>query len=401
MTVTNPTEADANGGAAHSTSLDEAPTLNTRQHLEYLVGLIINEWKKTMVKWHNASADAVTASAFHELVFYNPDEDSVIKFRVDKVPDAIHHKVDALQHMQRVGLPRLPALIELVREELAKDPFADDPYEDGDSKETSFTGMLIELAKNRIFMEYVKFTENVEKKETTFNLKVVFVDKSGNMRLKQCCLQHDTDFASFLVLMDNYPQEFNLNTVWAASFWVDKLRDLKKKGYDGHPKLVEIEQLIVTQKATNYNDVPKWMFYKTNQRVAYAVPIENEHDFKHVINIVTNPAKDNRLACMIRAVDKDLIYISDELKFFEKNLQESGSPSNQAGSQHTGGDPGNQQPNDERAPGIDSFTIDDCSFDLLARTLGVGFNWAFLSDDDDEEEDRQLPWSLVKNFDKS
>ncbi|KAK7711356.1 hypothetical protein SLS64_005379 [Diaporthe eres] len=395
MTTTDPTEADTNSGAGHSASLDEVPTFTTRQHLEYLVGLIINEWKKTMVKWHNASADAVTGPAFDEMSFYNPDEDSVIQFRVDKVPDAIHHKVDALQHTQRIGLPHLPALIELVKEELAKGQFALDPDDSGDDNEASFTGMLIELAKSRIFAEYF------EKKDTAFNLKVVFVDKSGNMRLKQCRLQHDTDFASFLVLMDDYPQEFNLNVVWAASFWDEKLRGLKKKGYDGHPKLMEIEQLIATHEATNYDDVPKWMFYKTNQRVAYAVPIENEHDFKHVINIVTNPAKDNRLACMIRAVDKDLIYISDELRFFEKNLRDGDSPSNQAGSQHTQGDLGDQQPDDKRAPRIDSFTIDDCSFDLLARTLGVGLNWAFLSDDDDDEEDRQLPWSLVKNFEKS
>lgn len=119
------------------------------------------------------------------------------------------------------------------------------------------------------------------------------------MRLKQCRLQHDTDFASFLARMDDYPQELNLNIIWAASFWDEKLRELKKK-YDGNPKLAAVEQLIATQKATNYDDGPKWMFFKTNQRVAYAVPIENEHDFNHVINIVTNPAKDNRLACMIR-----------------------------------------------------------------------------------------------------
>lgn len=120
------------------------------------------------------------------------------------------------------------------------------------------------------------------------------------MRLKQCRLQHDTDFASFLARMDDYPQELNLNVIWAASFWDEKLRELKEKGYGGHPKLAEVEQLIATHKAANYDDGPKWMFFKTNQRVAYAVPIENEHDFNHVINIVTNPAKDNRLACMIR-----------------------------------------------------------------------------------------------------
>lgn len=120
------------------------------------------------------------------------------------------------------------------------------------------------------------------------------------MRLKQCRLQHDTDFASFLARMDDYPQELNLNVIWAASFWDEKLRELKEKGYGGHLKLAEVEQLIATHQATNYDDGPKWMFFKTNQRVAYAVPIENENDFNHVINIVTNPAKDNRLACMIR-----------------------------------------------------------------------------------------------------
>lgn len=142
MTATDSTEAVANGGAGHSASLDEAPTFDTRQHLEYLVGLIIKEWKKTMVKWHNASAGPVTGPAFDELVFHNTEEDSVIKFRVDKLPDAIHHKVGALQHMQRVGLPHLPALVELLEEELAKYPFADDPDESDGDNDASFTGMV-------------------------------------------------------------------------------------------------------------------------------------------------------------------------------------------------------------------------------------------------------------------
>lgn len=127
------------------------------------------------------------------------------------------------------------------------------------------------------------------------------------MRLKQCRLQHDTDFASFLVLMDDYPQEFNLNINWAASFWDEKIRELKKKGYDGHPKLVEVEQLIGTHKATNYNDGPKWMFFKTNQRVSYAKTIENEDDFKETVGVVTNPEKNNRLACMVRVCRVRLI----------------------------------------------------------------------------------------------
>lgn len=92
-----------------------------------------------------------------------------------------------------------------------------------------------------------------------------------------------------------------------------------------------------------------------------------------------------------------MIYICDELKFFEKNLRDSGSSSNQAESQNTQGDPGYQNSDDEHAPGVTSFTTDDCSFDFLARTLGVGLNWAFLSDDE-EDEYRQLPWSLAKNI---
>lgn len=104
--------------------------------------------------------------------------------------------------------------------------------------------------------------------------------------------------------------------------------------------------------------------------------------------------------CILQAVDKDVIYISDELKFFERNLRDIDHPSNQAASRHTQGDTSDQQPNNERALGIDSFTTDDCSFDFLARTLGVGIHWAFLSDDEDEE-DRQLPRSLVKDIDKS
>lgn len=142
MTVNDPTETDKIGGAGDSASLDEAPTFTTRQHLEYLVGLIIDEWKKTMVKWHNASDDAATATRFDEVTFYNPDEDSVISFRVDKVPEAIHHKVDALQHMRRIGLPNLQALVELVKEELAKDPFETDSDKSDDGDEINFTGLV-------------------------------------------------------------------------------------------------------------------------------------------------------------------------------------------------------------------------------------------------------------------
>lgn len=82
---------------------------------------------------------------------------------------------------------------------------------------------------------------------------------------------------------------------------------------------MEIEQLIATQKATNYDDGSKWMFYKTNQRVAYAVPIENEQDFKHVINIVTNPDKDNRLACVIR-VCRAILILPSSLQAFDAPL---------------------------------------------------------------------------------
>lgn len=147
---------------------------------------------------------------------------------------------------------------------------------------------------NRVYAEYV------DKKETGFDLTVVFVDKAGNMQLKQCRLQHDTDFASFLGLMDKYPPEFDLNVTWAASFWDEKIRALKEKGYDGHPQLVEIEQHIAAHKARDYDAEPKWMFYKTNQQISYAKSIENEFDFKKVLEVVANPAKNNRLACMVR-----------------------------------------------------------------------------------------------------
>lgn len=98
-------------------------------------------------------------------------------------------------------------------------------------------------------------------------------------------------------------------------------------------------------------------------------------------------------------MDKDLIYICDELKFFEKNLRDRDSSSNQASPENTQGNSSDQKSDDEHAPGVTSFTTDDCSFDFMARNLGAGLNWAFLSDDE-EDEDRQLPWSLAKNMDR-
>ena len=142
MKATDPTELDANGGAGHSASVGEAPVFTIGEHLEYLVGLITEEWKKTMVKWHNVSANPVTVPKFDEMSYYNPDDDSDIKFQVGKVPEAIHHKVDNLQHMQRIGLPHLPALVELAKEELEKSPFPTVLDENGEEIELSFTDMV-------------------------------------------------------------------------------------------------------------------------------------------------------------------------------------------------------------------------------------------------------------------
>lgn len=102
----------------------------------------------------------------------------------------------------------------------------------------------------------------------------------------------------------------------------------------------------------------------------------------------------------LQAVDKDLIFISDELKFFEQGLLESVNPSDETAQQHPPADPGHQQPDAKLAPRIDSFTASDCSFELLASTLGVGFNLPFLSDDDDDDEGK-FPWSLIEDIDKS
>lgn len=95
-------------------------------------------------------------------------------------------------------------------------------------------------------------------------------------------------------------------------------------------------------------------------------------------------------------MDKNLIFISDELKFFEQGLRDSAYPTDEAALQATQSNPSDQQPHDERLPRIGSFTTDDCSFDILARTVGVPLSWAFMRDEDDEEGDRPFPWSLVE-----
>jgi hypothetical protein len=152
----------------------------------------------------------------------------------------------------------------------------------------------MELAKNRMHAKFVK------KEDKKYHLAVVFVDESGKLQLRQCHLQQDTDFASFLARMGKYPKEFDLNVTWAASFWDRKIRALKEKGYGGHPKLVEIEQRIASFDATDYDVGPKWVFFKSNQEVSYAKPIESENDLKKILDILTNPAKNNRLVSMVR-----------------------------------------------------------------------------------------------------
>lgn len=144
MEARDPIQTDASTPWWESARLDEAPTFTTREHLEYLVGLITKEWKKTMVKWHNISADTVsrTFAKSDELEFFNPDENSVIRIHVGSVPKSIVSKVDALMHMQRIGLPNLAELTELGNEELAKCPFSLDTDEGSNDNEAGFTDMV-------------------------------------------------------------------------------------------------------------------------------------------------------------------------------------------------------------------------------------------------------------------
>lgn len=144
MEAQDPIQTDASAPWWESARLDEAPTFTTREHLEYLVGLITKEWKKTIVKWHNISADTAlrTLPKSDEVEFFNPDEDSMIRFHVGSVPESIVAKVDALRHMQRIGRPNLAELTKLGDEDLAKCPFPTDSDEGVNDNETSFIDMV-------------------------------------------------------------------------------------------------------------------------------------------------------------------------------------------------------------------------------------------------------------------
>lgn len=137
-------QTDASAPWWESARIDEAPTFTTREHLDYLVGLITKDWKKTIVKWPNISDDTAlrTLPKFGELEFFDPDEDCVIKIHKGPVPKSIISKVDALKHMQRIGLPDLAELTELGNEDLAKCPFPPDSDEGGNDNETSFIDMV-------------------------------------------------------------------------------------------------------------------------------------------------------------------------------------------------------------------------------------------------------------------
>lgn len=141
MSTTDPSEPDASDVAGHYVPLGsgsgnlEVPVFSTRQHLDYLVGLITNEWSKTITMWKNTSTNAGIAR-FDELVIYNPGEDCVIKFRVGQIPAAIHKKVDCLVHMQRIGLGHFKALVEMLKEEINEVTFATPSDESAGSSET-------------------------------------------------------------------------------------------------------------------------------------------------------------------------------------------------------------------------------------------------------------------------
>ncbi|KAI3394075.1 hypothetical protein diail_3251 [Diaporthe ilicicola] len=387
--TTDPFEADASDRAGFPVSAGsglmnlEVPVLSTRQHLDLLVGLITNEWRKTMTMWKSTSTDMGIAPCIDELVVYNPDEDSVIKFRVDQVPEAVRKKVDCLEHMKRIGLGHLDALEEMLKEELDKVSFDDisDESSGSNGTETSIIEMLAELARHRMQIEYA------EKKELGLNLTVVFVNASGRVEKVFHTLQPDTDFASFLVLMDDYPTSFDDNVVGVESIWDEKIQNLKSMGYDGHPSLVKIEQLITAHKTTNYDDGPKWMYYKTNGRIYNTKKIEDERVFKKILEILTNPAKKDQRAVMVRVVDQKLMQILGELRCLEIQQEESIHPSNQVTLQRTQDEWSDLQTGGMLASCNDSPYTWDMWFNSISKDLGNGVFWPDTSDGDHEDEE--------------
>lgn len=272
-----------------------------------------------------------------------------------------------------------------------------------------------------------EMSPKIETEKTGFHLPVVFMDQDGLMRMKSCRLQHDTDFWSFLELMDNYPQEYDLNVEAATPPWDQALQELKEMGYGGDPKLGEIEQRIASFKATNYYKVHKWVFYKTNRRISYAKPIEGERDVKMILEILANPPKDNKLACMVRvcrmrfilasslevfgtqltsciiikAVDKDIILINDELRFFKRRIEDNLQPGKEPVAAPAQGDQGaqsNQQSDHEQLFSSNRFedVVGPRSDDWFARNLGAKFGFMEAEDESEEEED----YKPVTNIDE-
>ncbi|KAK2604879.1 hypothetical protein N8I77_007772 [Diaporthe amygdali] len=379
--TTKPSKYDTSSSAELSVPLgtdsgnSEVPGLSTRQHLDLLVGMITDEWKKTMRKRKITSNDTGITLDTDELVVYNPEEDCVVTFRVDKMPEAIRQKVDCLERMQHIGLGYLKALVKLLKEELEKVSFVKSSDESTDG--TSFIDMLAQLARHRLEEEYA------EQKETGYDLKVVFLDGSGQLKKEYRFLGHDTDFASFLVLMEDYPSSYDHNVDWATTMFEHKIRDLKKMGCDGHPSLVKIEQLIAAHNATNYDANPKWMYYTSNERIYNLKVVEDESVFKKIVDIVRDPVKENRLACMIRVVDKDLIKICGELRALENQQKDGVHPSDQTALQHTQDERSDLRSDGEYASEGDNPVVGDISFDFSVNTLGVGVFWVETSDDDD------------------
>lgn len=245
-----------------------------------------------------------------------------------------------------------------------------------------------------------------------FQTLVIFMDQSGAMRLKPCLFQHDTDFASFLELMESCPQGHDQYAKSATSSWDKAVQQLKEKGYGGNPKLGEIEQQIASFKATNYSAVPKWVFYKTNRRISSAKPVKDDGDVKRFLEILANPPKDNQLDPIVRlcrvslllasslevfrtqltcyiivqAVDKEVIVIDDEISFFERSIEDNvqrGKEPVAPAAQRDCGNQSNQQSKQDQGLGSLSDFFGSKTKDWQARNFGA--EWGFVEADDEME----------------
>ncbi|KAK7742128.1 hypothetical protein SLS53_004714 [Cytospora paraplurivora] len=298
--------------------------------LDYFIALISSKWSetKTTQDLKHIPMDVGILPSSDEVIVYSPRKNCLYKYRVGHVPKEVVKKLENLAISQDFGVGSFGQLYEVLKKTVQNRAISENPDEEYGKGVEGVVTMLAKLALQVGSFTGSDYTMVNDTKQ--IKVHVVLVDGLGESHRYSHFLHAGANLTSFLEDMEKtfskYCDPYN---EWAYKNWDMRIQSLKKQGSDEDPSLSRINGLIALHKATEKNDLPRWMYYTILKGGVKGeeVDIQDEESLKYMMEKASHPEAP---ACLMRIAEARFRNIFVELRFLEEKqlalawIQETG-----------------------------------------------------------------------------